>query len=196
VKLKVGGADSGRDIDRALKLRAALGPDIRIMLDANQRWPLPKAIEVCGELAAMDPYWIEEPTHPDDVFAHRVLARAIAPLRLAAGEAVPNRVIFKNLLQAEAMHFVQVDASRVGGVSEFITVSLLARRFGKPVVPHVGDMGQIHQHLVLFNRVAIGHDEVFLEYIPHLREHFRQPAEVVDGRYRVPAAPGSSSDLR
>jgi L-fuconate dehydratase len=144
----------------------------------------------------MDPYWIEEPTHPDDVFAHRELARAIAPVRLAAGEAVPNRVIFKNLLQADAMQFVQVDATRVGGVSEFITVSLLARKYGKPVVPHVGDMGQIHQHLVLFNRVALGHEEVFLEYIPHLRDHFTDPARVEGGRYRVPTAPGSSSDLR
>lgn len=196
VKLKVGGTDSRRDIDRALKLREAMGPDIRIMLDANQQWSLPRAIEVCRELAAMDPYWIEEPTHPDDVFAHRELARAIAPIQLAAGEAVPNRVIFKNLLQAEAMHFVQVDTTRVGGISEFITVSMLARKFGKPVVPHVGDMGQIHQHLVLFNRVALGHDEVFLEYIPHLRDYFVEPARVEDGRYRVPTAPGSSSDLR
>ena len=190
------GGELAADLDRALKLRVALGPDIRIALDANQQWPLPRAIEVCGELAAMDPFWIEEPTHPDDVFAHRELARAIAPIKLAAGEAVPNRVIFKNLLQAEAMYFVQVDATRVGGVSEFITVSLLARKFGLPVVPHVGDMGQIHQHLVLFNRVAMGHEEVFLEYIPHLREHFTEPARVEAGRYRVPTAPGSSSDLR
>ncbi len=196
VKLKVGGADSRRDIDRALKLREAMGPDIRIMLDANQQWPLPRAIEICGELAAMDPYWIEEPTHPDDVFAHRDLARAIAPVKLAAGEAVPNRVIFKNLLQAQAMHFVQVDATRVGGISEFITVSLLAKKYGLPVVPHVGDMGQIHQHLVLFNRVALDHEEIFLEYIPHLREHFLEPARVEGGRYLVPSAPGNSSDLR
>jgi L-fuconate dehydratase len=195
VKLKVGGVDSSRDIGRALKLREALGPDIRIMLDANQQWSLPRAVEICGKLAAMDPYWIEEPTHPDDVFAHRELAKVIAPMRIAAGEAVPNRIIFKNLLQAEAIHFVQVDATRVGGVSEFLTVSLLAKKFGLPVVPHVGDMGQIHQHLVLFNRVGMGHDEAFLEYIPHLRQHFIQPADVADGRYRVPTAPGSSSDL-
>jgi len=195
VKLKVGAADSKRDIDRAMRLREALGPDIRIMLDANQQWSLPKAVQVCGELAAMDPYWIEEPTHPDDVFAQRELARAIAPIKLAAGEAVPNRVVFKNLLQAEAMHFVQVDVTRVGGVSEFITVGLLAKKYGQPVVPHVGDMGQIHQHLVLFNRVALGHDEVFLEYIPHLRAHFADPAQVDGGRYHVPTAPGSSSDL-
>ena len=94
------------------------------------------------------------------------------------------------------MHFVQVDVTRVAGVSEFLAVSLLAKKFGKPVVPHVGDMGQIHQHLVLFNRVAIGHDEVFLEYIPHLRDYFVEPARVEDGRYRVPTTPGSSSDLR
>lgn len=196
VKLKVGSPDSARDIERAHQLRAAVGADIRVMLDCNQRWSLPKAIEVCGELAAMDPYWIEEPTHPDDVFAHRELARAIAPVKLAAGEAVPNRVVFKNLMQAEAMHFVQVDASRVGGISEFIAVSLLAKRYGLPVVPHVGDMGQIHQHLVLFNRVALGHDEVFLEYIPHLRDRFAEPARVEAGRYLVPTTPGSSSDLR
>lgn len=195
VKLKVGAADSARDVERALKLREALGPDIRIMLDCNQQWSLPKAITVCGQLAAMDPYWIEEPTHPDDVFAHRELARAIAPIKLAAGEAVPNRVIFKNLLQADAMHFVQPDVTRLGGISEFITVSLLARKLGKPVVPHVGDMGQIHQHLVLFNRVALGHEEVFLEYIPHLRDRFAEPARVEAGRYLVPTAPGSSSDI-
>jgi L-fuconate dehydratase len=195
VKLKVGAADSTRDVERALKLREALGPDIRIMLDCNQQWSLPKAITVCEQLAAMDPYWIEEPTHPDDVFAHRELARAIAPIKLAAGEAVPNRVIFKNLLQADAMHFVQPDVTRLGGISEFITVSLLARKLDKPIVPHVGDMGQIHQHLVLFNRVALGHEEVFLEYIPHLRDRFVEPARIEAGRYLVPTAPGSSSDI-
>jgi L-fuconate dehydratase len=196
VKLKVGAADSQRDVARAMKLREALGPDIRIMLDANQQWSLPKALGVCAELAAMSPYWIEEPTHPDDVFAHQALARAIAPIPLAAGEAVPNRVIFKNLLQADAVHFVQADVTRIGGISEFITISLLARKFGKPVVPHVGDMGQIHQHMVLFNRVAVGHEEVFLEYIPHLRDHMVEPARVQGGRYLVPTEPGSSSDLK
>ena len=92
--------------------------------------------------------------------------------------------------------FIQVDCVRVGGVSEFITISLLARKFGAPVVPHVGDMGQIHQHLVLFNHIALGHEAVFLEYIPHLREHFAQPAEVAGGVYRIPEVPGSSSDLK
>ena len=108
---------------------------------------------------------------------------------------VPNRVLFKNLLQADAIHFVQPDVTRQGGVSEFITISLLARKYGKPVVPHVGDMGQVHQHMVLFNRVALGHEEVFLEYIPHLRDRFEDPADVGDGRDRGPDRPGSSSDL-
>jgi L-fuconate dehydratase len=196
LKLKVGSPDSDRDVARAMTLREAMGPDIRIMLDANQQWTLPKALRVCGELAAMQPYWIEEPTHPDDVMAHQSLARAIEPIRLAAGEHMPNRVIFKNFLQADAIHFVQPDVTRIGGVSEFISISLLARKFGKPVVPHVGDMGQVHQHLVLFNRVALGHDEVFLEYIPHLRDRLVEPADIADGHYLVPQSPGASSDLR
>jgi L-fuconate dehydratase len=143
----------------------------------------------------MSPFWIEEPTHPDDVLAHRTLARAIAPLPIAAGEHVPNRVLFKNYMQLEAAHYIQVDCTRVGGVSEFITVSMLARKYGLPVVPHVGDMGQIHQHLVLFNHIALGHDAIFLEHIPHLRDHFVYPAKVKDGVYHTPHEPGSSSDL-
>ena len=102
----------------------------------------------------MSPYWIEEPTHPDDVLAHKTLADAISPLKIALGEHVSHRVLFKNFMLMQAVDFVQVDCTRVGGVSEFITVSLLARKFNLPVVPHVGDMGQIHQHLVLFNHVA------------------------------------------
>ena len=144
----------------------------------------------------MSPYWIEEPTHPDDVLAHQTLARAIAPSRVAVGEHIPHRVLFKNYMQAGAAHFIQVDCTRVGGISEFITVSLLARKFGLPVVPHVGDMGQIHQHLVLFNHIALGHEQIFLEYIPHLRDYFLHPAQVEDGVYRIPQEPGSSSDLQ
>jgi L-fuconate dehydratase len=108
---------------------------------------------------------------------------------------VPNRVMFKNFMEAEAVHFVQVDCTRVAGISEFLTVSLLAGKYGLPVVPHVGDMGQIHQHLVLFNRIALANPSVFLEYIPHLRAHFVHPAQVEGGVYRTPEAPGSSSDL-
>ena len=196
IKLKVGAADTARDVRRAKLVRAAVGPDVQIMLDANQQWSLPTALRVCQELAEIAPYWIEEPTHPDDVLAHQTLARAIAPIRPAAGEHLPHAVLFKNFMQAGGAHFIQADCTRIGGVSEFITVSLLARSFGLPVVPHVGDMGQIHQHLVLFNRVALGLEQVFLEYIPHLREHFVQPADVTGGVYRTPEAPGSSSDLK
>lgn len=193
-KLKVGGTLE-RDLQRAQGLRRITGPSATIMLDANQQWSLPAAITACKELASIDPYWIEEPTHPDDIFAHKQLAQEIAPLALALGEHVPNRVVFKNYLEAKCVSFLQPDCTRLGGVSEFLTVSLLARKYGVPVVPHVGDMGQIHQHLVLFNHVAMGHPEVFLEHIPHLKSHFVNPAEVSGGRYRTPQEPGSSSDL-
>ena len=194
-KLKVGARDSNRDLRRARALRDSLGAEACIMLDANQQWTLPQARHVCRELASISPYWIEEPTHPDDVLAHQTLAREIAPIPLAVGEHIPNRVVFKNYLQTGCAGFIQVDCTRVGGVSEFLTVSLLARKFGVPVVPHVGDMGQIHQHLVLFNHVAIGHPVVFLEHIPHLRQWFVCPAQVRNGVYETPQEPGSSSDL-
>jgi L-fuconate dehydratase len=196
MKLKVGSADSNRDFRRAMIVREVSGPDAKIMLDANQQWTLPQAVRTCLQFAEMRPYWIEEPTHPDDVLAHQTLARAIAPISLAVGEHIPHRVLFKNYMQAGATQFVQVDCTRVGGISEFITVSLLARRYGLPVVPHVGDMGQIHQHLVLFNHISLGHEPEFLEYIPHLREHFLHPAVVEGGFYRTPQEPGSSSDLK
>jgi L-fuconate dehydratase len=195
VKLKVGSPDTARDIRRAGIVRESIGPDARLMLDANQQWTLPVAIRTCLQLAEISPFWIEEPTHPDDVVAHQTLARAIAPIKVAAGEHIPNKVLFKNAMQSGGVHFVQVDCVRVAGISEFLAVSLLARHFGLPVVPHVGDMGQIHQHLVLWNHIALGHEALFLEYIPHLREHFVHPARVADGRYRTPEEAGCSSDL-
>ncbi len=196
MKLKVGSKESERDIRRAYMVREAAGDDASVMLDCNQQWTLPQAIRISLALADMRPYWIEEPTHPDDVLAHQTLARAIAPIRIAAGEHVPNRILFKNYMQAQAMHFVQADCVRLGGISEFITVSLLARRYGLPVVPHVGDMGQIHQHLVIFNHIALGHEKLFLEYIPHLRHHFLTPAQVTGGVYHAPQEAGASSDFK
>jgi L-fuconate dehydratase len=195
MKLKVGSPDTERDIRRAYMVREGAGEGARVMLDVNQSWTLPQAISTSKALADMSPYWIEEPTHPDDVFAHRTLARAIAPIKIALGEHVSHRVLFKNFMQAQAVDFVQVDCTRVGGISEFITVSLLARKFGLPVVPHVGDMGQIHQHLVLFNHIAMGHEALFLEHIPHLREYFLHPAIVTGGIYKTPMEPGCSSDF-
>ena len=194
-KLKVGSADGDRDVRRATLLRELAGPEAAVMLDVNQQWTLPQALRMCEALAPMEPYWIEEPTHPDDIAAHRQLAEAIAPISIALGEQVPNRVVFKNFMEAAAVHFVQPDCTRLAGVSEFVTVSLLARLFRLPVAPHVGDMGQIHQHLVLFNHIALGHEALLLEYIPHLRDRFAHPAIVEDGVYRTPQEPGCSCDL-
>jgi L-fuconate dehydratase len=193
-KLKVGGS-LDRDVQRAQSLRRLVGSDATIMLDANQQWSLPAAIVACRELASIDPLWIEEPTHPDDIHAHRQLASEIAPLSLALGEHVPNRIVFKNYLEAGCVAFLQPDCTRLGGVSEFLTVSLLARRYNVPVVPHVGDMGQIHQHLVLVNHIALGHPEIFLEHIPHLSRYFVHPVQLSAGHYQTPQEPGSSSDL-
>ena len=196
MKLKVGSAEAERDIRRAQLVRETTGDQVKIMLDANQQWTLPQAIKICGQLQSMNPYWIEEPTHPDDILGHQTLAKAIAPTKLALGEHVPNRIIFKNYLQTGSAGFIQVDAVRVGGVSEFITVSLLCRKFGIPVVPHVGDMGQLHQHLVLFNHISLGHEALFLEQIPHLQQHFVHPVQVKNGVYLTPQEAGSSCDLK
>ena len=195
-KLKVGSKDHARDLRRAAMLRECAGDTGTVMFDANQQWTLPVARTMCAELVKLKPLWIEEPTHPDDVMAHAALAREIAPIKIATGEHLPNRVMFKNFMQAGAVHYVQADCTRLAGVSEFLTVSLLARKFNLPVVPHVGDMGQVHQHLVIFNHIAMGHEAQFLEHIPHLRSHFVFPAEVEQGFYRTPQEAGSSSDLK
>lgn len=196
MKLKVGSADPQIDIRRANMVREVTGEDIKIMLDANQQWNLPQALSICSELSKMNPYWIEEPTHPDDVLAHQTLARHIQPVKLALGEHVPNAIIFKNYLQVKCAGFMQVDAVRVGGVSEFLAVSLMCRKFNVPVVPHVGDMGQLHQHLVLFNHIALGHEALFLEHIPHLKQHFIHPVRLENGLYTTPQNIGSSCDLK
>ena len=196
MKLKVGSRESERDLRRAAIVREVAGDQACVMLDANQQWTLPQAISICQQLRAMDPFWIEEPTHPDDVLGHKTLADAIAPVKLALGEHVANRVVFKNYLQTKCAGFIQVDALRVAGVSEFIAVSLLCKKFGVPVVPHVGDMGQLHQHLVLFNHIGLEHDVVFLEHIPHLRKHFMHPVRVENGVYHTPQEAGASCDLK
>jgi L-fuconate dehydratase len=195
LKLKVGSSDPERDLRRAHMLRELAGDDCLLMVDANQQWSIPQAFDLCAKLRDVRPYWIEEPTHPDDVLGHARLARAIAPLRIAAGEHVPNRILFKNYMQARALHFVQADCCRLAGISEYIAVSLLARKYGLPVVPHAGDMGQIHQSLVLFDHIALDAPVVFLENIPHLRSHLVHPAQVEEGVYRTPQAPGCACDL-
>lgn len=195
MKLKVGSADYERDVRRAKLIRAAAGDSATIMVDANQQWTLSKALVVIDKLREMYPYWVEEPTDPDDVLAHQTLARAFHPIRTALGEHVSNKVLFKNFLQANAMEINQVDALRVGGISEFILISLMSKKCGVLVIPHVGDMGQIHQHMVLFNHISVGHPKLFLECIPHLRKYFKDPATIEGGVYLVPQTPGSSSDF-
>jgi L-fuconate dehydratase len=194
-KLKVGSTDESRDLRRAAMLREIVGEAGILMFDANQHWNLADASRVCRALVQFKPLWIEEPTHPDDIYAHATLAREIAPVKLAAGEHIPNRVLFKNFFRYGGVHFVQADCTRVAGISEFLTVSLMAKKFGLPIVPHVGDMGQLHQHLVLFNHIALNHEVVFLEHIPHLKEHFAFPANVSGGFYKTPQEPGASSEM-
>jgi L-fuconate dehydratase len=195
MKLKVGARDPQYDLRRAHAVRNAVGDTVTVMVDANQQWSVPQALEMCAALRDINPFWVEEPTHPDDIVGHQRIAREIAPIKVAAGEHVANAIQFKNFLQLEAMHFVQVDCVRVGGISEFLTISLLAKHYGLPVAPHVGDMGQIHQHLVLFNHIGLDLPKLFLEYIPHLRPHFVHPAQVTQGVYVTPQAPGISMDL-
>lgn len=195
-KLKVGSENEDRDARRAAMLREIAGDAGILMFDANQRWNAPEAMRRCRSLASFKPLWIEEPTHPDDIHSYVELARAIAPVSIAAGEHIPNRVLFKNYFLYGGMHFVQADCTRLAGVSEFLAVSLMAKKFQLPIVPHVGDMGQIHQHLVLFDHVALNDEVYFLEHIPHLQEHFVFPAQVSKGHYKPPQEPGASTDMR
>jgi L-fuconate dehydratase len=172
------------------------------MLDANQVWDVDQAIAWMGELARFRPWWIEEPTSPDDVLGHARIARAMEPLGIgvATGEHCHNRVMFKQLLQAEAIRFCQVDMCRLGGVNEALAVILLAARFGVPVCPHAGGVGlcEYVQHLSMFDYAAVSGsmDGRIVEYVDHLHEHFVDPAVVVAGRYRVPTAPGCSITMR
>jgi L-fuconate dehydratase len=198
-KMKVG-PDLRSNLRRAGLMREEIGAEARLMMDANQCWDVPEAIAQVKELARFDPWWIEEPTSPDDVLGHAAIARAIAPIRVATGEACANRVIFKQLLQAGALGFLQVDACRVGGVNEVLAILLLAAKFGVPVCPHAGGVGlcEYVQHLAIFDYIAIGASlrERVCEYVDHLHEHFVEPVRVVDGRYAAPLAPGYSIQMK
>jgi L-fuconate dehydratase len=199
VKMKVGG-DIEDDVRRAGIIRSEIGPDALLMMDANQVWDVEEAIANMARLAAFDPYWIEEPTHADDVLGHARIQRAVAPIRVATGEVAANRVIFKQLLQAEAIGVMQVDACRVGGVNEVLAELLLAAKFGVPVCPHAGGVGlcELVQHVAMFDYLRVGAslDGRMVEYVDHLHEHFVDPVRVAAGRYVPPAAPGYSSAMR
>ncbi|MFF9762905.1 enolase C-terminal domain-like protein [Streptomyces caelestis] len=198
IKLKVG-ASLEDDVRRMRVAREAVGDGIRIAVDANQRWEVREAVDWMTHLAPYDPYWIEEPTSPDDILGHAAVRRGVAPVKVATGEHVANRVVFKQLLQAGAVDVVQIDAARVGGVNENIAILLLAAKFGVPVCPHAGGVGlcEMVQHLSMFDYVAVSasvQDRV-IEYVDHLHEHFQHPVRVVDGHYLAPTAPGLGADM-
>jgi L-fuconate dehydratase len=198
IKLKVGG-DVADDVRRLKLARETVGPDIRVAVDANQRWDVDTAIAWMTELAPFDPYWIEEPTSPDDVLAHAAIAKALAPIKVATGEHVQNRVMFKQLLQAGGLSVLQLDAARVGGVNENLAILLLAAKFGVPVCPHAGGVGlcELVRHLSMFDFVAVSGNDTdrTIEWVDHLHEHFTDPAVVRGGRYLAPTAPGFSARM-
>ncbi|PRX96274.1 enolase C-terminal domain-like protein [Allonocardiopsis opalescens] len=199
IKLKVG-ADLADDVRRMRLAREAVGPGVRIAVDANQRWDVDDAVRWMRELAPFDPYWIEEPTAPDDVLGHAAIRRAIAPIRVATGEHMANRVIAKQLLRSGALDVIQLDACRVGGVPENLAILLLAAKYRVPVCPHAGGVGlcELVQHLAMFDYLAVsGSTEGrAVEYVDHLHEHFTDPVRVRGGRYLAPEAPGFSAELR
>jgi L-fuconate dehydratase len=199
LKLKVGG-DLATDLRRAKIVRESIGSEPHLSLDANQAWGIEQAIEAIGVLAEVDPWWIEEPTSPDDVLGHRRIRDAIAPIRVATGEHIQNRVLFKQLLQLGAIDVCQVDCCRLGGVNEVLAVVLLAAKFGVPVCPHAGGVGlcEYAQHVSMFDFVAVGAslDDRVCEFVDHLHEHFVDPVRVVDGRYLAPTVPGYSIEIK
>jgi L-fuconate dehydratase len=198
LKMKVG-RDLDDDVRRARLIRETIGPERRLMMDANQAWSVPDAIAAVARLREFDPWWIEEPTSPDDILGHARIRSEIAPVRVATGEHVQNRIIFKQLFQAEAIDVCQIDACRLGGVNEVIAVLLLAAKFGVPVCPHAGGVGLCEhvQHLAAFDYIAVSGtlENRVVEWVDHLHEHFKDPAVVRDGRYVLPLSPGYSVEM-
>jgi L-fuconate dehydratase len=198
VKIKVGAAYLGDDVQRVRLVRETIGPDIRLAVDANQVWEVDEAIRRIRLLEPFDLTWVEEPTSPDDVLGHLAIARAV-DVPIATGEHCQNRVLFKQFLSSGAMEVCQIDACRVAGVNENVAILLLAAKFGVPVCPHAGGVGlcELVQHLAMFDFVAVAGDVDgrIVEMADHLHEHFVHPVVVRDGRYRAPTVPGFTSEL-
>jgi L-fuconate dehydratase len=198
IKLKVGG--NLADDRRRLGLVRDLAPDVQIAIDANQRWDVDEAITWVNELAEFAPYWIEEPTSTDDILGHATIRRGVEPIRVATGEAVANRIVFKQLLQAESIDVVQLDATRVAGVNENLAILLLAARFDVPVCPHSGGVGlcELVQHLAFFDYTSVSTslDGRMIEYVDHLHEHFEEPATINRGHYVAPSLPGNGAEMK
>jgi len=198
-KMKVG-ANIEDDLRRAALIRAEIGPDRYLMMDANQVWGVEEAIANMKRLAAQDPWWIEEPTSPDDILGHARIAAEIAPISVATGEHCHNAVMFKQLMQAGAIRFVQVDSCRLAGPNEILAVMLMAEKFGLPVCPHAGGVGlcELIQHMSLVDYVCVSAslENRVLEYVDHLHEHFVDPVRTRDGRYVPPVLPGFSVEMK
>nr|WP_153412041.1 enolase C-terminal domain-like protein [Nocardia macrotermitis] len=198
IKIKVG-RDVEEDVRRLRIARDAIGPDIGLAVDANQRWDVSEAAQWISRLAPAGLSWVEEPTSPDDILGHAAIREACPGVRISTGEHGQNRILFKQLLQAGAVDVVQIDAARVGGVNENLAILLLAAEFGVPVIPHAGGVGlcELVRHLAMLDYVAISGTMAgrSIEYVDHLHEHFRDPARVVGGRYIAPRAPGFSAEM-
>jgi L-fuconate dehydratase len=200
-KLKVGG-DLADDMRRAALVRAEIGPANKLMMDANQRWDVGEAIAAMEQLSKYAPMWIEEPTSPDDILGHARIAEAVRPkgVGVATGEHCANRVIFKQLLQAKAIDFCQIDSCRVGGVNENLAIILMAAKFGVPVCPHAGGVGlcEYVQHLSMFDFLAVSGsmEGRVIEYVDHLHEHFLDPVVIRAARYMPPSRPGYSIEMK
>jgi L-fuconate dehydratase len=198
VKMKVGGAPDDDD-RRAAMIREEIGPERVLMMDANQVWEVDEAIAATRRLARFDPWWMEEPTSPDDILGHARIAREVAPVRIATGEHCHNRTMFKQFMQARALDVCQLDSCRLGGVNEVLAVLLLAARFGIPVCPHAGGVGlsEYVQHLSLVDYIVVSGDltDRVIEYVDELHEHFVAPVQIRSGRYVTPLAPGYSIEM-
>jgi L-fuconate dehydratase len=198
IKIKVG-KNLEDDVRRCRLAREAVGWDVAIAVDANQRWDVEAAIAWINQLAPFDIAWVEEPTSPDDVLGHAAIRRGVAPIPISTGEHTPNRIVFKQLLQAQAVDLLQIDATRVGGVNENLAILLLAEKFGVRVFPHAGGVGlcELVQHLAMADFVAITGkmEDRAIEFVDHLHEHFVDPVRIRSGRYLASMAPGFSSQI-
>jgi L-fuconate dehydratase len=195
IKLKVG-VNLADDERRAAIVREEIGPHRKLMVDANQVWEVPEAIAWIQRLARFDPWWVEEPTSPDDILGHRKIAQAVAPIRIATGEHMQNRILFKQFLEAEALQVCQLDSCRLAGVNEVIAVLLLAAKFGVPVCPHAGGVGlcEYVQHVSIFDYICVSGslEGRVVEYVDQLHEHFIDPVVIKNAHYMPPTAPGYS----
>lgn len=199
IKMKVGGAIE-EDVRRAKIIREEIGPDIKLMMDANQKWEVNEAIRNMEKLAKFNPWWIEEPTSPDDIAGHLAVAKAVSPIKVATGEHCQNRVMFKQFLKSGAIGICQVDSCRVGGVNEVLSIMLMAAKFDIPVCPHAGGVGlcEYVQHLSMIDYISISGklEDRITEYIDHLHEHFVNPVVIKNGNYMPPLAPGYSITMK